>query len=141
MTIKFVISLDSALYALLNGWSGSRVESKLDQLLAETGAIRMKLEDFQAKIDQINANTTASAAAATTAATVAQSIKTQLDDLREQIKGMGLTEEQEAALLQSLDSAAAGTDAVKTANEALATFLQQTAASPTEPTPVEPVNV
>lgn len=111
----------------------------------------MKLEDFQAKIDAINANTTASAAAATAAATAAgnaasaaNAIKGQLDALREQIKAMGLSEVDEAKLLESLDGAAAGSDVVKnaavaiqSANESLATFLQQTAAGPTEPTPVE----
>jgi ABC-type transporter Mla subunit MlaD len=153
VTIRLVISLEPALQALFNAtWPVSRVENKLEQLSEAIGAIRMKLEDFQARIDQINANTTASAAAATAAAasagnaaTAAQTIKTTLEDLRAQIANAGLDATQEAALFASLDSAAAGTEAVKTAaagiqtaNVALAGFLEQVAAGPTEPSPVEP---
>jgi H+/gluconate symporter-like permease len=149
---QVVITLDLSTFLELLQALGAkaRIESKLDQLSDAIGVLSMKSEEFQAKIDQINANTSASAAAATAAATAAgaanaasQVIKGQLDALREQIKGMGLSEAEEAALFANLDSAAQGTATVaaasasiKTANEGLAAFLEQTAAGPTEPAPV-----
>lgn len=96
-----------------------RIEGKVNQIMATEA-------QFQDKLDQINANTTASAAAA-------QSIKTTLEDLRDQIKNSGLTAEQEAALLAKLDGPIATSAALKT-------FLEATAAGPVtipEPPPVE----
>lgn len=128
-------SFNSATLSLLKeiaaGFDGNAVLSRIDSQLGE---IRKTLEnvmatqaEFQTKIDNINANTTASAAAA-------QSIKTTLESLREEIKNSGLTQEQEATLLAALDGPIATSDALKT-------FLEATAAGPVtgpEPTPVEP---
>jgi chromosome segregation ATPase len=153
VTFQIVLNLDGPeLEELLQIVTAtSRIEGKLNQLLQLQEQIRMKIEDFQARLDTINTNTTASAAAAQSAATAAgnaataaQTIKGTLDDLRTQIANAGLDATQEAALLASLDSAAAGTDAVRTAaegikaaNTALDTYLQQVAAGPTEPAPVQ----
>lgn len=97
----------------------------LNQLKGNINTIMATQAEFQAKIDQINANTTASAAAA-------QSIKAALDDLRAKVANMGLSADQEAAIFAALDGPA-------NTSAALKTFLEQTAAGPTEPPPVTPV--
>lgn len=105
--------------------SGDSLEA-LERIEQKIGALMATQAEFQAKIDNINANTTASAAAA-------ESIKTTLDALREQILGMGLSGEQEAALLAQLDQPIATSAALKT-------FLEATASGPvTEPEPEPPV--
>ena len=94
------------------------IERKIDAM-ARTQA------EYEAKIDLINSNTTASAA-------TAQAIAAILTQLRADIANMGLSAAQEEAIFGRLDTAA-------TASGALKTFLEATAANPTtEPPPVEP---
>lgn len=104
---------------------GSQGNGDIATIKGKVNQIMATLQDFQAKIDTINTNTTASAAAA-------QAIAQQLTDLKNQISNMGLTAEQEAAIFAALDGPIS-------AGQALKTFLEQTASSPTnEPPPVEP---
>jgi anti-sigma factor ChrR (cupin superfamily) len=94
------------------------IEGKVNQLMATQA-------EWQAKLDQINANTTASAAAA-------QVVATKLQELRDAVAASGLTGTEEANILGKIDEILPTTSALKT-------FLESTASGPvTQPEP-EPV--
>lgn len=84
------------------------------------------LDEFQAKLDLINENTTASATAAGHVAQTLTDLKAELDQA---LTDAGLPADQEAAILAKLTAAADTTTALRT-------FLEATAAGPSEPTPV-----
>ena len=111
----------------------SQISDQLTQVLGALAGIEDKenlimatLAEFQTKIDTINANTTASAAAAAGVAQI-------LTDLRSQIAqalaDAGVPASDEANILGQLDTAVSTSSALKT-------FLEATAASGTEPKPV-----
>lgn len=118
----------------INGVGREEIQAlaaKIDQL---AGRVEIVIEkenrimateaQLQSKIDIINTNTTASAAAATALAKL-------LEDLKASIKDGGLSAAKEDEILAKLTAAADTSTALKT-------FLEATASSSTEPTPVQP---
>ena len=95
------------------------IHAKLDQLLARTQQIMASQQDFQARIDQINQNTSASAQAAQAIAANLQALKTQLDQV---LTDAGVPAAQEQQILDQLSAAADTSGQLKT-------FLEQTASS------------
>lgn len=103
------------------------IESRIETILQKQENIMATLADFQAKIDTINANTTASAEAAQAIAAAIAALKA---EVAAAIANAGLTADQEATLLGKFDPLIEGSTALKT-------FLQATAATPgNEPAPV-----
>lgn len=106
-----------------------RLEGKIDMVLQKESQIMAKEVEFQAKIDQINANTTASAAAAQRIADNDSGLKKQLDQV---LTDAGVPASVEDAILAKLDASAK-------AGAALKDFLEATASTPvgtSEPAPV-----
>lgn len=115
---QLVLSPDVCIQQQLN-----RIEAKVNSLMASAQA-------FQDRLDQINANTTASAAAAQHIADNDAALKKQLDEI---LTSSGVPAAVEDAILAKLDTSIA-------AGAALKTFLEATASGPVsgpaEPAPV-----
>lgn len=104
---------------------------QLTLILAKEKDIMATQAEFQTKIDSINANTTASAAAAQAVAKNDSDLKTKLDGI---LTNAGVPADQEAEILAQLDLSIGTSTALKT-------FLESTAAGPvtgTEPPAVTP---
>ena len=102
----------------------ARYGPQLDQILKNQEIIMATLEQHQAALGRVETATT-KAATATTA--IAERMKT----LEESIKNMGLTTEQETALL-------AQTEGVAGSAEKLATALEAMGKNPETPVPTDP---
>jgi hypothetical protein len=136
-TIKHVHSLDAATVAFLQQLFGSDPppSPKLDELLENTREILRRQEtlmadisDFESRLQQIDTNTSASAAAAEAVKTILEGLRS---DVADAIRNAGITSEQEASILARFDQTIGTTGALRT-------FLEQTAAgnSAPEPSPV-----
>lgn len=106
------------------------VRGDLQTIIAKENLEMATLAEFQAKIDTINANTTASAAAAQQVAASLAALRAQLDQV---LTDAGVPASVEADILAKLDTAAGASGDLKT-------FLEATASTPTgpEPPPVGP---
>lgn len=103
----------------------NHLAGRIEVLIKQGEKLMATQAEFDAKIDTINANTTASAKAA-------EAIVKIIEDLKATLKDAGLSAAKEAEVLAKLDLASSGTGALKT-------FLEATAAGGVvgpEPAPV-----
>jgi|SRR5688572_3160395 len=110
----------------------------LEELLAQIESLRASWRDINswrqevmATLDQMNAAVTKLSDATTQVGTAITSVGARITALEDTIKNMGLTQEQEDAILAQLGGVG---DTLKTAADSLTAM----GTTPTEPVPVEP---